>query len=69
MTYRLKPGQPGMEVVDGPFAGRKYHPDQVYDEIPPSEAERFERTDKAPVVPMPKRERAAAKGRIEDESA
>ncbi len=71
MTYKLKPGQPGIEVVDGPFAGRRYVSDQVYAEIPPGEEHRFERADLAPVVPINANARPA-KGKarsIEDESA
>ena len=71
MTFRLKPGQHAIEVVDGPFAGRRYLPEQVYAEIPPGEEHRFERADLAPVVPInanarPARSKARA---IEDESA
>ncbi len=68
-VFKLKPGQHAIEIVDGPFAGRKYFPDQVYAEIPAGEEARFEHTDKAQVVSIPKRERAATKGRLEGESA
>jgi hypothetical protein len=66
MTYKLKPGQTGFEIVDGPLAGRRFLPGEVYPEVPPGDEDRFERAEKAPVVQMPKR---AKSGRIEDESA
>jgi hypothetical protein len=42
MPYNLKPTEPPFEVVDGPFAGRKYDRKGIYAEIPPQYAERFE---------------------------
>lgn len=69
MTYKLKPGQPGIGIVDGPLAGRSYLPDQVYDEIPAGYEDRFERADKAPVVPLPARERKPPKAAVADERA
>ena len=69
MTYKLKPSQHGFEIVDGPYTGRKYLPDQVYAEIPPGHEDRFERADKASVTQMPTSKKPSAKGRIEDERA
>jgi len=42
MPYRLKPTEPPFEIVDGPFAGRKYNRKGVYTEIPPGYENRFE---------------------------
>lgn len=42
-NYRIKPGQPAFEIVDGPFAGRKFIIGQIYHEIPQDEAHRFEK--------------------------
>lgn len=42
MTYRLKPGGPAIDVVDGPLAGRKFEHGTVYAEIPPGLESRFE---------------------------
>jgi hypothetical protein len=69
MSYKLKPGQHAIEVVDGPFAGRKYLPDQAYAEVPPEEEHRFERTDKAPVVQIKRGGRVLPARGIEDETA
>jgi hypothetical protein len=67
MTYKLKSGQPGFEIVDGPLAGHRYVPDQVYDEIPPLESDRFERAEKATVTQL--KQKPIARARIEDERA
>lgn len=40
--YRLKKNVPAFEVVDGKYAGRKYAHGQVYEDIPPEEAKKFE---------------------------
>lgn len=40
--YRLKPGQESFEVVDGPYANKKFKKGQVYTDIPPHELKRFE---------------------------
>ncbi|MDN3515366.1 MAG: hypothetical protein NG747_13340 [Candidatus Brocadia sp.] len=40
--YRLKPNTPDFEVVDGPFAGRKYKAGKVYAEIPAEDRHRFD---------------------------
>jgi hypothetical protein len=42
MPYRLKPGVPDFETVDGPMAGRKFEAGKEYDAIPREEADRFE---------------------------
>jgi len=42
MPYRLKATEPPFEVVDGPFAGRKYDRAGTYAEIPPGQEDRFE---------------------------
>ena len=39
--YQLKPGVPAFEVVDGPFAGRKFKAGVLYKEVPPEEAHKF----------------------------
>ncbi len=41
--YRLKKGQPPIEVVDGPMAGRSFIPGQAYKDIPATEKCRFEK--------------------------
>ena len=43
MKYRLKKNAESIQIVDGPYAGRKYEKGKLYDEIPPEEAHRFER--------------------------
>ncbi len=40
--YRLKPTQAEFEMVDGPFAGRKFKQGESYKDIPPDYADRFE---------------------------
>jgi hypothetical protein len=49
--YKLKPGQPAIEMVDGPLAGRKYVPRMTYTEIPKELADRFEEVVTPPPVP------------------
>lgn len=39
--YKLKPNVPDFEVVDGPFAGRKYKAGEVYPEVPENEKDKF----------------------------
>ena len=39
--YELKPNVPDFEVVDGPFAGRKYKAGETYKEVPKEEAHKF----------------------------
>ncbi len=40
--YKLKPNVPDFEVVDGPFAGRKYKAGETYNEVPKEEAHKFD---------------------------
>lgn len=40
--YKLKQTEPPFEIVDGPFAGRKYDRKGTYAEIPPGYESRFE---------------------------
>ena len=42
MPYKLKPGVESFEVVDGPFAGKKFLRGKVYEKIPPEEKKKFE---------------------------
>jgi len=41
--YKLKKGFENFQVVDGPFAGRKFEKGKEYDEVPPDEAKKFEK--------------------------
>ena len=41
--HRLKKGIERFQVVDGPFAGRKFEKGKEYAEIPPDEAAKFEK--------------------------
>jgi len=41
-SYKLKKGQEQFQVVEGPCEGRRYHPDTLYQDIPPEECIRFE---------------------------
>ena len=41
--YKLKKGIESFQVVDGPFAGRKFEKGKEYAEIPPDEAAKFEK--------------------------
>lgn len=49
--FRLKKGTPAFQVADGPFAGRKFEPGEIYneDQVPDQEKARFE-----PVKSKPK---------------
>ncbi|MFA6290229.1 MAG: hypothetical protein WC637_00530 [Victivallales bacterium] len=40
--YKLKKNVADFVVVDGVFAGRNYKAGQLYDQIPPQEAKKFE---------------------------
>jgi len=40
--FRLKQNGPDIEIVDGPFAGRTFKAGEIYAEIPPAEAARFD---------------------------
>jgi len=42
MKYKLKPGVESFEVVDGPFAGKKFLRGKVYEKIPREEKGKFE---------------------------
>ena len=42
MQYRLKANVESFEVVDGPFAGRKYVSGEIYTDIPPGEKGKFD---------------------------
>jgi len=44
--YKLKLGKESFTPVEGPFAGRKFIPGQLYSEIPPGTAGRFEAVKK-----------------------
>jgi len=46
--YRLKKTSADFEVVDGPFAKRKYLQGQTYTEIPPEHRDRFETVEVRP---------------------
>jgi hypothetical protein len=48
--YRLKPGQPSIEIADGQYAGRKFVIGQLYSEIPEKEARRFIKVDPQPAT-------------------
>lgn len=67
--YRLKPGRPDFEIVDGPLAGRKFAAGAVYPEAPAGFEEMFEPAEKAEVVQMPKKKAAPARPGPEDETA
>jgi hypothetical protein len=43
MSYKLKPGTESFEVVDGPFAGKKFLRGKIYKEVPPEEKKKFEK--------------------------
>jgi len=51
--YRLKKGQEAFTPVEGPFAGRKFAPGQLYGEIPPGTAGKFEATVKTELKAVP----------------
>ena len=40
--YKLKRGVQAFDVVDGPFAGRKFVPGKEYAEVPPQEKHKFD---------------------------
>jgi hypothetical protein len=54
--YRLKTTSAAFEIVDGPFAGRKYLHGKTYAEVPPQEKDKFEK-----VGPTKKAEAAMTK--------
>ena len=43
MAYRLKRNIESFEMVDGPFAGRKFVSGETYGEVPPGLGEKFDR--------------------------
>lgn len=45
MKHELKPGVESFEMVDGPFAGKAFVKGRVYDEIPPSEKNKFTKVE------------------------
>jgi hypothetical protein len=45
--FKLKKGQEAFTPVEGPFAGRKFVVGQIYGEIPPGTAGKFEEIKKA----------------------
>jgi len=63
--YMLKKGQPAIEIVDGPMAGRKFVPGVEYAEVPPQEKHRFSEVKKA----APKRPAVPAASETAKESA
>ena len=42
MAYKLRKNKPEFDVVDGPFAGKKYRHNESYAEVPPGGKDRFE---------------------------
>ena len=44
MKYRLKPGKENFDMVDGPFAGKRYRQGKIYqkEDIPETEMHKFE---------------------------
>lgn len=75
--YRLKPGVPEFDVVDGAFKGKQYRKGKTYTAIPPEESHRFEPVEKPKpkLVEAPKKtgakaqDMAAAKGKTEVEKS
>ena len=47
--YKLKKGQPGFQVVDGPMRGHVFEPNLVYVSVPDRHAGRFDAVN----VPAP----------------
>lgn len=41
---------PDIQIVDGPFVGRTYRSGEIYAEIPPQEASKFETVAEEPVA-------------------
>ena len=49
--YRLKPNVADFEHVDGQFAGRAFRSGEQYQEIPPTDANKFDEvTEAAPAI-------------------
>lgn len=59
--YKLKAGQESFTPVEGPFAGRSFARGQLYGEIPPGQAGKFEEINKA----APARSAAASPAKAE----
>lgn len=47
--FTLKKTEPDFEMVDGPFAGRKFRAGESYAEVPPAEKRRFEAVAAEPI--------------------
>ena len=45
MGFKLKQKYEVFTVVDGPFAGRTYRHEQVYNEVPPQEKYKFDQIE------------------------
>jgi len=54
MPYKLKPNAPEFDVVDGPFAGKKYRHGEIYPDVPPGDKGRFEAVGAKSLSPAPK---------------
>ena len=48
INYRLKPGQPAFEAVDGRLVGRRFEPGKAYAEVPAGCQDRFEQVEARP---------------------
>jgi len=53
MQYRLKSNQEPFQCCGGPFEGRSFLSGQIYAEVPPEEAERFEEVKSENSGPQP----------------
>lgn len=51
MGYRLKPGQPAFDVVDGEYVGLSFVHGKIYPAVPPEYLSRFDKVEK----PQPKK--------------
>jgi len=52
IMYKIKETSPDFRVVDGPYAGRLYASGQLYEDIPPQEAHRFDQVPDAAEQPV-----------------
>jgi hypothetical protein len=59
MSYTLKKRSESFTVVDGPLANRTYRHGVIYEEIPKSEAARFDKV--APAEPAPEKDKTGRK--------
>ncbi|MGD0020829.1 MAG: hypothetical protein ABSC54_00855 [Smithellaceae bacterium] len=48
MPFKLKETAEAFQVVDGPYAGKDFKPGIIYNDIPPQEANRFEKAKDEP---------------------